>query len=94
MLYTIPKEIHVNDVTIVTTNIDTSDQSATIDYDVRYELSNDVTDDVQCTVEVIDQVGNSRVAKQDDCQGTNSFSYTFPNISKTGWIKRRKMFLT
>ena len=78
MLYTIPKEIHIDDVTIVTTSIDASDQSATIEYEVSYELSNDVSDDVQCTVEVIDQVGNSRIAKQDDCQGTNSFSNTFP----------------
>ena len=78
MLYTIPKEIHIDDVTIVTTSIDTSDQSATIDYEVRYELSNDITEDVQCTVEVIDQVGNSKVAKQDACQGMKFSWITCP----------------
>ena len=63
-----PERIYLKDITIVTTKIEPNLKTATVDYNLEYQLSEPV-DDIQCSVIIRDKIGNT-VADSDTCQGT------------------------
>ena len=70
-LYTLPKQIHITDITVVTRSVDILAKRATIDYEFSYFPGD--AKDIQCTITILDQSG-STVAELFSCKGSVDLS--------------------
>ena len=71
LLYTLPKQIHLEDIEVVTDEIDVENNRATVSYNLDYFSSQEVVGDIQCSVEIFDALGNSVASTSNSCQSNS-----------------------
>ena len=70
VLYTLPSYMHIEDITIVTTNVAKDYSQATLSYHIEYVASENLNDDPICFLELQDKKTGNKVVSETGCSGS------------------------